>query len=255
MNQPGHSTPNELDPMGNGSNETVWTPEACLHSYQAANDQYWREHGLTMTHSSFTLSNGQSSNVALAAVPSTYRARRDGAAYEILPQRPYIAKRRFEPRPPIAFRTASEPFIRLADALAGNVRNLQGRDEPVFSQDHLPQQQQFRPEIQGPDEPSTLQDHLTQKQSLRLELVNCRSYERQINVRNPAHSSHSITKGRLAEKIAREIFDYFNRHQADPLGSPLLGPGARGFERIILLELHHVSKSSWQPVLGVLRST
>ncbi|KAI0336361.1 hypothetical protein GY45DRAFT_1341943 [Cubamyces sp. BRFM 1775] len=216
--------------MDGGSNETAWTAEAYLREYQAANDQYWRENRLTMTHSSLT--NGQSSNVALAAVPGTYRARRDGAGYEILPQRQYIAKRRFEPRPPITFGTASEPFIRLADALAGDVRSLQGRDEPVFSQDHLPQQQ-----------PS------------HLELVNCRSYERQINVRNPAHSSHSITKGRLAEKIAREIFDYFNRHQADPLGSPLLGPGARGFEKIILLELHHVSKSSWQPILGVLRST
>ncbi|KAI0664973.1 hypothetical protein C8Q70DRAFT_23410 [Cubamyces menziesii] len=253
MNQP---TAHELDPVAGGSNETLWTPEACLQGYQAANDQYWREHGLTMTHSSFTLANGSSSsNVALAAVPGTYRARRDGTPYEILPQRQYIAKRRFDPRPPITFRTASEPYIRLADALAGNVRNLQGRDEPVFSQEHLLHQQPLHVEIPGLDEQSASQDHLTQKQSLRLELVNCRSYERQINVRNPAHSSHSITKGRLAEKIAREIFDYFNRHQADPLGSPLLGPGARGFEKIILLELRHVSKSSWQPVLGVLRST
>lgn len=30
-----------------------------------------------------------------------------------------------------------------------------------------------------------------------------------------------------------------------------LGPGTQGFERLVLIELCHVSRSSWQPVLGV----
>ncbi len=40
--------------------------------------------------------------------------------------------------------------------------------------------------------------------------MGCRSYERQINVRNPANGFLSITKGKISEKIAREIHDYMN---------------------------------------------
>lgn len=40
--------------------------------------------------------------------------------------------------------------------------------------------------------------------------MGCRSYERQINVRSPSSGFRSITKGKLAEKIAREMHDYMN---------------------------------------------
>ncbi|OSD01677.1 hypothetical protein PYCCODRAFT_1369048 [Trametes coccinea BRFM310] len=205
----------------------MWSAEECLRSYQAANEQYWNEHGLSMTHPSPSM--GQSGATThgqptLSAV----------TAFEVLPQHDYVAKRQFQPRPSIVFRTATEPFIRLADALAGNIAGLLGRDEAVFSQAHL-----------------------TQKQSLRLEIVGSRSYERQINVRSPAHGSSSITKGRLAEKIARELFEYFARYQVAPLVSSnvSLRQGTRDFGKLVLLELRHVSKSSWQPILGVLRSS
>ncbi|KAI9064262.1 hypothetical protein FKP32DRAFT_1685624 [Trametes sanguinea] len=211
-----------------GAEEATWTAEECLRSYQAANEQYWAEHGLSMTHPSTSM--GQS---ATHASPTLFAVQ--GTAYEVLPQRDYIAKRQFQPRASVIFRTANEPFIRLADALAGNIAGLLGRDEPVFSQAHL-----------------------TQKQSLRLEIVGSRSYERQINVRSPAHGSSSITKGRLAEKIARELFEYLARYQVTPLvvsSSITLGQGTRDFGKLVLLELRHVSKSSWQPILGVLRSS
>ncbi|KAH9854065.1 hypothetical protein C2E23DRAFT_914277 [Lenzites betulinus] len=220
--------PTDSTPEAQGSQGTLqWTPEACLTAFEAANDQYWREYGLSMTHSALT-------NPALAAGGATQASSAAGVQdrpFDVLPQQEYVAKRRFEPKPPVLFRTWSQPYIKLADALAGNVAALQGRDDAVFSEDHL-----------------------SQKQSLRLEIVGCRSYERQINVRAPANSFHSITKGKLAEKIAREIFDYMNRCQQGPFGLPrlYLGPGTAGFERLVLVELRHVSKSSWQPILGVL---
>lgn len=40
--------------------------------------------------------------------------------------------------------------------------------------------------------------------------MGCRPYERQINVRAPSSGFRSITKGKLAEKIAREMHDYMN---------------------------------------------
>ncbi|KAI0637133.1 hypothetical protein C8Q77DRAFT_1207248 [Trametes polyzona] len=209
------------------SQESAWTAEACLAAYEAANDQYWREHGLSMAHASFT----NQASAPAAPTGSSAGCAAANTPYEVLPQRVYIAKRRFEPKPPVAFRTWSKPYLKLADALAGNVAALQGREDGVFSEDHL-----------------------SQKQSLRLEIVESRSYERQINVRSPANSFRSITRGKLAEKIAREIFEYLNRCQRVSYGPPglTLGPGTAGFERLVLLELRHVSKSSWQPVLGVL---
>ena len=36
----------------------------------------------------------------------------------------------------------------------------------------------------------------------------CRDHERQINVRNLANSSRSITRAKLAEKIAKEIYEF-----------------------------------------------
>ncbi|OJT01611.1 hypothetical protein TRAPUB_7953 [Trametes pubescens] len=231
------------DAAGNaaGSQSIPWTPEDYLAAFEAANDQYWREHGLSMMHSSHTTSVSvpAAQGTAAPGAPSTSAAQphtqavQDRAYYELLPQQEYVAKRRFQPKPPVLFRTWSTPYVKLADALTGNVALLLGRDEAVLPEDHL-----------------------SQKQSLRLEIVGCRSYERQINVRNPANGFRSITKGKLAEKIAREIHDYMNRHQSAPFGLPRLGlgPGTAGFERLVLLELRHVSKSSWQPVLGVLRA-
>ncbi|KAI0781103.1 hypothetical protein BD413DRAFT_462744, partial [Trametes elegans] len=204
----------------------TWTPEACLLGYQAANDQYWREHGLHMGHSTVTVATPPTS--VWSASASTFGPPPAHAdAYELLPQRRYVARRRFEPQARIEFKTSDAPYVKLADALAGNIAHLHGRDDRVFSEEHL-----------------------TQKQSLRLEIVNLKPYERQINVRNTANGFRSITRGRLAEKIARELYDYVNKNQ--PVSDSRLDSGF--FERLVLLELHHVSKSSWQPMLGVLRS-
>ncbi|KAI0361921.1 hypothetical protein OH77DRAFT_1416106 [Trametes cingulata] len=205
----------------------TWTAEACLAAFQAANDQYWAEHNLSMTHSALL---NVSQTPATASPPTLTTPAYP--SYELLPQRKYVAKRRFRPEPPILFRTASAPYVKLVDALSGKVGDLNGGDDAVL-----------------------LGEHLTQKQSLRLEIAGHMSFERQINVRSPSNSFRPITKARLAEKLAREIYDYMNRHQNEPLGATHLnvGPGTRGFERLVLLELCHVSKASWQPVLGVLQ--
>ncbi len=68
-------------------------------------------------------------------------------AYELLPQQEYVAKRRFHPKPPVLFRTWSTPYVKLADALAGNVALLLGRDEAVLPEDHLSQKQSLRLEV------------------------------------------------------------------------------------------------------------
>ncbi|KAI0646897.1 hypothetical protein C8Q79DRAFT_593368 [Trametes meyenii] len=212
--------------------ESTYSAEACFHAFQESSNQHWATLGLSMPNSSPP--SFAPAAESLATEGSTLVASSRPAAYEVLVQRPYQAKRQFRRRPPIAFQTSSAPYIKLSDALSGDVTHLLDRDENVFTQYH--------------------QD-LSQKQSLRLEFLHCSPFERQINVRNPAHnSSHSITKGKLAEKIAREIFDYMLRHRAGHMGqlSLNIGPGTRGFERLVLVELRHVSKSSWQPVLGVL---
>ncbi|KAH9946255.1 uncharacterized protein BXZ73DRAFT_95757 [Epithele typhae] len=150
------------------------------------------------------------------------------APFYLLPQREYIAKRRYQPESPIVFRTTTTGYVSLLDAMNGNLAQLLDADVSVFSGDNL-----------------------SQKQSIRLEIVELKSFERQINVRNPANHTHSITRSKLAEKVAKEIFDYMKRQQS--FGDPAfgLGPGTQGFERLVLLELRHVSRSSWQPVLGV----
>ncbi|KAI0374717.1 hypothetical protein BV20DRAFT_1032804 [Pilatotrama ljubarskyi] len=204
----------------------AWDADACLAAFQGANDRYWAEHGLSMAHSVITSAARPAAASLGAAIPLIQ------PSYEVLPQRTYVAKRHFQRKPPIPFRTAFTPYVKLVDALTGNVWHLNDGEDAVF-----------------------LGEHLTQKQSLRLEIVGQMSFERQINVRSPSGSFRSITRAKLAEKIAKEVFDYMNRRQRSSFGPPSfnMGPGTRGFERIVLLELCHVSRASWQPVLGVLR--
>lgn len=45
--------------------------------------------------------------------------------------------------------------------------------------------------------------------------------------------------------------EFFGQRQPT-FGDPALGPGAQGFERLVLIDLVHVSRSSWQPILGVI---
>ncbi|KAI0709022.1 hypothetical protein C8Q76DRAFT_741905 [Earliella scabrosa] len=149
-------------------------------------------------------------------------------------QRPYESRRRFSQKPAISFRTTNGlNYVRLEDALNGRLTCLEGAEDEVFSGDA----------------------DLSQKQSLRLEIIGpeCRPWERQINVRNPANRTRSVTRARLAEKVAKEIYDYMKRLTGS-LGEPALGlgPELRGFERLVLFELRHVSTSSWQPILGLL---
>ncbi|RDX48301.1 hypothetical protein OH76DRAFT_1352685 [Lentinus brumalis] len=200
------------------------TPELYYQAQQEAYERYWRQLGLRMNHSqpptpggsSHAQQHGQASVLAIA--------------YYDLPQRDYVAKRRFQPKSPILFRTQTTEYIRLFDALQGTLHGLLGPDDAVFSGDNL-----------------------SQKQSIRLEIVGCPSFERQINVRNPANNGKSITRAKVAEKIAKEIADYMKRHTV-PLGEPSLGlgPGMQGYERIVLIGLRHVSMSSWQPILGLI---
>ncbi|KAI0807181.1 hypothetical protein C8Q74DRAFT_1362716 [Fomes fomentarius] len=189
-------------------------PQEILAQFQRENEEYWRQHGLRMPAHHLQVS--QSGR----------------APYQILPQIRYESKRYFQPLPAITFVTSTTNYVRLRDTMNGQLANLQRAEDLVFFGD----------------------DSLSQKQSLRLEIVGCRHYEKQINVRNPANNSRSITRAKLAEKVAKEIYDYMGRNQTGPLGDPSLGlgPGTRGFERIVLFELSHVSKSSWQPQLGLL---
>lgn len=47
------------------------------------------------------------------------------------------------------------------------------------------------------------------------------------------------------------LMEFFAQRQPT-FGDPALGPGAQGFERLVLIDLVHVSRSSWQPILGVI---
>ncbi|KAI0721607.1 hypothetical protein C8T65DRAFT_201014 [Cerioporus squamosus] len=203
------------------------TPEMYYQAQQEAYEQYWRQLGLRMNHSqppTLPLPDGSShaQQGGQGHVPPV--------PYYDLPQREYVAKRRFQQKSPILFKTQTTGYICLLDAFQGRLHELLGQDDSVFSGDNL-----------------------SQKQSIRLEILGCLSYERQINVRNPANNGKSITRAKLAEKTAKEIADYMKR-QTGPLGDPSLGlgPGMQGFERIVLIGLRHVSMSSWQPILGLI---
>ncbi|KAI1787889.1 hypothetical protein LXA43DRAFT_675826 [Ganoderma leucocontextum] len=223
------------------SADVLWTPERCLAVYQTTNDRYWADHGITMNHSGAPSyppqatmpSGGQFHNTS---TPVHYPSPRSSQLYRILPQEEYIAKRRYQPQAPILFRASpSVGFVRLADFYSSytavSTPPLEGGDDAVFSEENL-----------------------SQKQSIRLQINGCRPYEKQINVRNPSNNLKSITRRKLAEKVAKEIHDGFMSRMQTTFGdsSLELGPGTNGFERLVLIELRHVSRSSWQPILGVL---
>lgn len=253
-----------MDPTDAGEpQDTVWTAEACLTAFQAANEQYWNDHGLSMAHppptspaptaaqvvplgapSSSAVSGGWNDAAPLATLTHSWRLQSQPQPqvrpFELLPQREYVAKRRFEPKPPIIFRTWTQPYVRLADAFAGNVTLLQGRDEAVFSGDHLSQKQSLRLEVCASATSRSARSARNSRADASGafgQIVGCRSYERQINVRTPANSFRSITKAKLAEKIAREIFDYMNVSAASHAdGSPHGADGCASAIRACLLD-------------------
>ena len=67
--------------------------------------------------------------------------------YTLLPQRQYVAKRRYTPQSAIVFRTETEGFVSLQDAMNGNLAGLLDGDVPVFSTDNLSQKQSIRLEV------------------------------------------------------------------------------------------------------------
>ncbi|RPD65970.1 hypothetical protein L226DRAFT_566456 [Lentinus tigrinus ALCF2SS1-7] len=170
--------------VDNVPNDTVYvqrTPEMIYRAQQEMYARYWRDNRLVMNHAEPPV---------LPLPQGPFHGSQEGqgnvlaAPYHDLPQREYVAKRRFQPKYPILFRTQTTGYIRLIEALQGTLQLL-GPDDAVFSGDNL-----------------------SQKQSIRLEIVSCPSYERQINVRNPANHGKSVTRAKLAEKIAKEIADY-----------------------------------------------
>ncbi|PIL23840.1 hypothetical protein GSI_13591 [Ganoderma sinense ZZ0214-1] len=219
----------------------LWTPETCLEMYQTANERYWADHGLRMTHSGLPSYPSQASTSSAgqlqrASMTGYYPIRGLSQMYRILPQEDYVATRRYQPQNPIIFRAGpSVGYVRLVDFYpsytAATMAPLEGGEDTVFSEDNL-----------------------SQKQSIRLHINGCRPYEKQINVRNPSNNLRSITRRKLAEKVAKEIHDDFMSRLQTMIGDPSLGlgPGASGFDRLVLIELRHVSRSSWQPILGVL---
>ncbi len=130
-------------------------------------------------------------------------------AYYDLPQRDYVAKRRFQPKSPILFRTQTTEYIRLFDALQGTLHGLLGPDDAVFSGDNLSQKQSIRLEVRRVQFLRCVTVHDC---FLAHQIVGCPSFERQINVRNPANNGKSITRAKVAEKIAKEIADYMKVH-------------------------------------------
>ena len=70
-----------------------------------------------------------------------------GTPYYLLPQQPYIAKRKYQPQGPIVFRTATTGYISLLDAMNGNLAQLLDGDVSVFSGDNLSQKQSIRLEV------------------------------------------------------------------------------------------------------------
>ncbi|KAI0747960.1 hypothetical protein C8Q80DRAFT_705330 [Daedaleopsis nitida] len=186
-----------------GADEIVWTPEVCLAGYQRTDEQYWRNRGLTMP-----VDHCRASGLSHYTGPS-YRAnhaaegQQSTLPYRILSQQRYISKRRFQEKPPILFRTTGSNYVRLVDAMNGNPTGLEGPDDAVFSDDNLKSQKQsIRLEVLG------CQSLESEQEPNTLVVNGCKSFERQINVRNPANNARSITRAKLAEKLAKEIYEF-----------------------------------------------
>ncbi|KAI0940311.1 hypothetical protein AcV5_001453 [Taiwanofungus camphoratus] len=148
--------------------------------------------------------------------------------YPEVPQRTYNRQNNFIQRPSIMF-CLSGSYIPLVHALRRNYRGLERSNEPAF-----PNTPRSRPSIRLLW-PSPEGQHL--------------DYKRQVNLRA------GITIGDLATKIAEEVETFIKENASRRFADNKwrVGDGYITVNNLLLVELRHVSKQSYQPILQVMR--
>ncbi|KAF7794581.1 hypothetical protein EIP86_005716 [Pleurotus ostreatoroseus] len=145
----------------------------------------------------------------------------------IVPQRKYTSPQIFEPHPPIRFYDNGYSGISLSKAYVENFTGMP--DAGTY--------------------PTLLASNTT-RVATRIEWPGYLPWSQNMNVVDRSRAANPITKGKLANNIARALYAFFQEHRTvEPDGT------ARGwevvnipFDRLFLLELQHVSVGSWQPV-------
>lgn len=123
-------------------------PQQILAQFQRGNEEYWRQHGLRMPEHHLQVGQVRLRRASGVVISIEDLVQGGRARYQILPQIRYESKRYFQPLPAITFVTATTNYVRLEDAMNGQLANLQRAEDLVFFGD----------------------DSLSQKQSLRLEV-------------------------------------------------------------------------------------
>ncbi|KAG9312928.1 hypothetical protein JVU11DRAFT_6362 [Chiua virens] len=138
--------------------------------------------------------------------------------------------------PPIIFMTRepSEWGISLEDALNGRNSYLVGKDDAVL--------QDCGPSV-----------------SIRINWPGYPSFKRQIPSRNWSKTKDPITKGKLAQNLAKTTARFIEKMSNKPMevGADRcwkVGSQHIKLQDLVLVSLHHVSKGSWQPQFRLKRN-
>ncbi|KAH9951261.1 hypothetical protein B0H21DRAFT_705567 [Amylocystis lapponica] len=142
----------------------------------------------------------------------------------LVPQRqwtPAATSIRVTVQPPIRFSVNGSGYVALSEAVAGRLNELEHGTEPAFSDS-------------------------SHKKSFRLEMT----------VRDSTKEARSITVAKLAKKIGEEMKRFIERNSPIELQDLQwkVGEGHITLDRLLLVEVQHVSDGSIQPVLKVLTS-
>ncbi|KAH9939505.1 hypothetical protein B0H21DRAFT_825161 [Amylocystis lapponica] len=220
-------------------------------AYNAALREYdrYRQESLWSSSSTVSSTHDAESDIQTNAYPAIYRSsisrppryypERPRHSEVILQQRyvPSVALPRvtFKRHPPIRFRVNDRGSINLGKAFRGEFEGLERCQEAAFSM-------------------------ASTKMSFRLEWLapsgaRYPPYSHQIAIRESSKRREPITVARLARTVAKEVDRFIKHYTPYPFSDDgwKVGPGFIGLDQINLVELHHVSEGSLQPVLKVIR--
>ncbi|KAI0764115.1 hypothetical protein BC629DRAFT_923830 [Irpex lacteus] len=148
----------------------------------------------------------------------------------VVPQQVYRTDAVFQPSAPVQFVDHGQPGIRLTNAIASRFSGLHdARQELVLNTGGT-------------------------KIALRILWPGYGPWGKWPSVYSHTGDRRPITRAQLASLIARKVQEFYEAQSAVPSTeqSPDWWVSRIPFERLLLLELRHVSPGSWQPVLCLL---
>jgi len=145
----------------------------------------------------------------------------------IVPQRVYVASGPFPRRPTIYFQQDGHPGVYLCDALRQRVGGMPDRED--------------RPETTS----------TSSKITIRINWTGYADFQHQMNAKEHSQAAAPIPKWKIAMCVAQAVHEFYAH--CTPAGRDIDRQDwdvcTKPFDKLRLLELHHVSSGSWQPVL------